>query len=87
MFVHKYIADGDTFYRVAESQSRPAGTVSLSTSDWKGKVTKTGKIQSAISIIEKAFHEEKPEEIIPKKRTKRSLSDNIKALASILPSE
>jgi len=100
MYLHKYLVNGETLYRVSADQARPAGTIMISNADWKGRVSGKGKIESALSILEHAFHpvkeepaekepkkEEAPKEEKPSKKDKKALSEIIRGMSFMLPTE
>lgn len=97
MYLHKYFVNGETLYRISADQARPAGTIMISNSDWKGRVSGKGKIESALNILEHAFHEKKApvekepveKEPEPKKSKpkKASMSEFVRGFALILPTD
>jgi len=85
MYVHKYSSDGDTFYRISKGSGKPAGPVTLSSSEWHGKVSEhSGNVGRAISFLKdaawsvKEVEEEKKEE----KGKKASMAESLRALAN-----
>ena len=80
--MHKYEADGDTFYRVTGKSGKPAGSVNILSEHWKG--TSTGaKVDEALNLIKTSFQEEKkPEEKKPEPDEKKaSIPGVLRALA------
>jgi len=84
MYVHKYIADGDTFYRISKGSGKPAKTVTLTIGDWEGKVSeRSGNAGRGLEFLKDApwsvKEEEVKEEKSEKKETKKaSLSSLIR---------
>ena len=61
MFVHKYTADGDTFYRISK-EPKPGEVVTLSPDTWQGRrQTSSGRISTAIGILSGAFSQKEEE--------------------------
>ena len=88
MYIHKYVADGDIFYRLAKDSSKPSGSVILSVNDWKARVsTGTGQIPQALSAITSAFamREKQPQEEEPPKEPTDDTQETQETQASLVP--
>ena len=87
MYIHKYVADGDIFYRLAKDSSKPSGSVILSVNDWRARVsTGTGQIPQALSAITAAFamREKEPKEE-PENGPEEEEETQAAATASFIP--
>ena len=61
MFIHKYTASGDTFYRISD-QAKPGTTVVLETENWVARRQMGGaKVANAVKTLESAFAEKEEE--------------------------
>ena len=79
MYLHKYISDRDTFYRVTQKSQRP-GSVNISAIDWKGRATGSNVV-NGLGLISKAFKEEKEKkpEVKPEEKPEEKPSNLKKA--------
>ena len=92
MYVHKYTESGDTFYRVSKGSGKPAKTVTLTVSDWSGKVSEnSGNVGRAIAFLKDAPWsvkekeiEEKEEKEEKKEKKKASISSYIRTFTESL---
>ena len=85
MYLHKYEAEGDTFYRVTGKSGKPAGSVNLLSENWKGAST-GAKVNEALSLIKASFQEEKKPE--PESEEKKaSISGMLRSLADQVEKE
>jgi len=87
MFVHKYEAAGDTFYRISK-EPKPGEIVNLSPDNWKERrQTSTGKISNALGMLQAAFSEEEPEKEEKPAEKKAGLISIAQAIRSLQPFE
>jgi len=84
MYIHKYVVDSETIYRISQDSAKPAGSVVLNISDWVGKTPGTSKVHSGLQLIENSFEkpdESKDEKPKPKKKEKKAVSEFIRDIA------
>lgn len=60
-YLHKYVSDGEVFYRESDSPARPGGNVNLTVQEWQGRAS-GDKVKTALQRVHQAFKEEKLEE-------------------------
>jgi hypothetical protein len=69
MYVHKYVANDDTFFRISKGSGKPAKSVTLTVSDWNGKVSENaGNVSRAIDFLKDAPWSVKEEEVKEEKK-------------------
>jgi hypothetical protein len=70
MNLHKYVADGKTFFLLSESPSKPAGTLSVKQEDWQGRAL--GRYNTVVkqlgSLTWTKKEEEEPSDSEPSKK-------------------
>ena len=91
MFIHKYLVDGESFYRLSP-KSRPTDTVRLSPSNLKERIP-ASQVENYLSSIEESFKKTPKEEKDPdakkpdEKKKKMSMADDLRILAAALTGE
>lgn len=51
MYIHKYVAEDDTFFRISTSKPGPSKIVTLTKKDWKG-VSAGSNVTNAIKYLD-----------------------------------
>lgn len=82
MYLHKYVSDGDTFYRVSGKSAKPGGAITLGPEEWKGYST-GAPIDNALKIISGSKFSREPVEKPKEKETnkKSCISERVRYLA------
>jgi hypothetical protein len=86
-YIHKYVSDGDAFYRVAEKPGRPGGSANIQSKEWMGAATGQ-KVQNALKFLNSLSfsREDKPEEEVMEevkveKKAVHTLADYMRSVA------
>jgi len=72
MYLHKYVVEGDTYYLVSDTSSKPAGSRTVRLEDWKGYATGTNVSNALKYISEATFSREEEAPVEEEKKTEKS---------------